>query len=484
MGREREGAVMDKATMDRAKSKIREKDWEYFASHGLAELLGEAGMENDPSSICVILQRLAAENAPAFLDAIASGLCHASHDVDGFAKAVSTVAGRMRHGRFQGRVPDKLVIIGRERPGDAVGIAARLVELGDADFAAYLIAGAYGGARPACDGMVESLLSSGDLAAAVRALRIGGTVHGSPGPDRIKAAAVRALAHGGAAAQEEAMEALLDVRGRGDVQVEGMIEEAAARYPATRLALASRISRKSPFDDEQSLRHLETCTGNNADSDIIYTAYGALARIASREPGGAARLLFRLFEDGMYHEHLAGGVFDELGRRDAPATILRLVDLLGRRYRGALDRKMGRIARSILRPADCGEVADALFRRMSERPGLLDACLSILGMLAVESHLRGRGAEFAARAVPRILEHAADAGAELDGVFEDGCGASAAECAGLIRRTRDSLAGDKRPPLQRIRTFGRVGGGDAGIACAHAAPGRLPGIALPGVRGS
>ena len=473
---------MDEATIAQVKGRILEKSPGYFASHDFAELFGEAGVENDPSSISVLLQRLAADDLYGFLDAIASGLCHAAPDGDGVAKVVSTVAGRMRHGRFQGRVPDKLVIIGRERPGDAVGIAARLVELGDADFAAYLIAGAYGGARPACDGMVESLLSSGDLAAAVRALRIGGTVHGSPGPDRIKAAAVRALAHGGAAAQEEAMEAFLDVRGRGDVQVEGMIEEAAARYPATRLALASRISRKSPFDDEQSLRHLETCTGNRADIGTIHTVHWALARIASREPGGAARLLFRLFEDGKYDEPLAEEVFDELGRRDAPATILRLVDLLGRRHHGALDRRMGRIARSILGPADCGEVADALFRRMSERPGLLDACLSILGMLAVESHLRGRGAEFAARAMPRILEHAADAGVELDGVLEDGCGASAAECAGLIRRTRDSLAGDKRPPLQRIGVAGRAGGGDAGIACAHVAPGRLPGIALPGVQ--
>ena len=475
---------MDEEVIARVKGRILEKSPGYFVSHDFAELFDEAGMENDPGSISVLLQRLAADDLYGFLDAIASGLCHAAPDGDGIAKVVSTVAGRMRHGRFQGRVPDKLVIIGRERPGDAVGIAARLVELGHADSAAYLIAGAYGGARPACDGMVESLLSSGDLTAAVRALRIGGTVHGSPGPERIKAAAVRALAHGGAAVQEEAMEALLDVRGRGDVQVEGMIEEAAARYPATWLALASRISRKSPFDDEQSLRHLETCTGNEADSDIIYTAYWALARIAGREPGGAARLLFRLLEDGMYHEHLAGRVFDELGRRDAPATILRLVDVWGRWHRCALDRRMGRIARSILGPADCGEVADALFRRMSERPGLLDACLSILGMLAVESHLRGRGAEFAARAMPRILEHAADAGAELDGVLEDGCGASAAECAGLIRRTRDSLAGGKRPPLQRIGVAGRAGGGDAGIACAHAAPGRLPGIALPGVRGS
>ena len=144
----------------------------------------------------------------AFLAAASAGLRDAASDDDESARAISAAARRMRHDAFHGQLVDALVEIGKARPGQAAGLAARLVELGDADFAAYLIGGAYRGARSACDGMIERLLSSGDpawAATAVQSIRVARTEHGSPSAEYARAAVRRALVLGGAATARESM---------------------------------------------------------------------------------------------------------------------------------------------------------------------------------------------------------------------------------------------------------------------------------------
>ena len=145
---------------------------------------------------------------------------------------------------------------------------------------------------------------------------------------------------------------MLDSYERGDAAVGGMIESMAAEIPASRPVLASRIWCRSPFDDEQGLRHLETCTGGSPGQHTVYSAYCALAGIAGREPRGATRLLLRLFAGGWYHGALAGMVLEELGRSDAPGTVAAIIDMLQTRHREALEPRLAQIVRRIMMHGD------------------------------------------------------------------------------------------------------------------------------------
>lgn len=348
----------------------------------------------------------------AFLAAASAGLRDAASDDDESARAISAAARRMRHDAFHGQLVDALVEIGRARPGQAAGLAARLVELGDADFAAYLIGGAYRGARSACDGMIERLLSSGDpawAATAVQSIRVARTEHGSPSAEYARAAVRRALALGGAATARESMEIMLDSYERGDAAAGGMIESMAAEIPASRPVLASRIWCRSPFDDEQGLRHLETCTGGSPGQHTVYSAYCALAGIAGREPRGATRLLLRLFAGGWYHGALAGMVLEELGRSDAPGTVAAIIDMLQTRHREALEPRLAQIVRRIMRHGDYKEVAGRVLRAAGERPAALGDCRSVLGILVAEGRKADREGPDA-HVMPGLRGHAAGAG--------------------------------------------------------------------------
>ena len=425
-----------------------DKEDAYFASHGLVDLLAEAGIEGGPGAIIPLVRRLTADDAYAYLAAISAGLRDAASDSDEFALAVSGAARRMRHEAFQGPLVSALVEIGKSHPGAAAGAAARLIGLGDADFGAYLIGGAYGGAPSECDAAIERLLSSekaSDAAAAVRALRVSNAEHGSPDAGRIKAEVRRAMLRGDPAVQQEAMDALLNICSRdgGDAEAESMVESMATRHRASHPILAARIRRSSPFGDRQSLHHLWTCMAYNPDWGAVHSTYCALAGIAGREPQEASRMLLHMFDIGRYHGALAGMVMEELGRKHAPIAIAAVLGALENpRYTALGGGRLEQVVASAMRFADCKEAAAQVLRYMDERPGALDACLAVLSAIVMEDWRMGRGGELAASVMSRLSGHptcaevwtravAAPQGPDRD---------AGPECAGMICRMRERMA--------------------------------------------
>ena len=432
---------MDEKAVALAKGAILGEEDAYFASHGLADFLGRAGVESGPGAILALVRRLTEDDAYAFLAAISAGLRDLASDGDEFAHVVSGVAQKMRHEAAQGPLVNALVEIGRSRPGAAAGAAARLIDLGDADFGAYLIGGAYVAARPECDSEIERLLSSGsstDAAAAVRALRVSSAEHGSPGTGRIKAAVRRAMLHADAGVQQEAMESLLDICG-GDAEAAAMVESMATRHRATHPILAGRIRCGSPFDDEQSLRHLWTCIERNPEWGVVHSTYCALAEMADREPSEVARILLHMLDIGRYHSALAGWVLERLGKDHAPVAIAAVLGALENPRYDALDGRLESVVGRMMRFADCGEAAALVIRTMDERPAALDACLAVLSAIVVEDGRRGGGAELAASVMSRLSRHPACAGEGAGGAH--GLGRVAGlDCVGMIRRARERMA--------------------------------------------
>ena len=307
------GTSVDDGAFEAAKAAIAEKDRSYFESHGLADLLGEAWAECGPDAIRALVLRLSEDDAYAFLAPISAALRDIVADDDGFARLVSAVVGKMRPIPFQRPLANALTAVGRDCPAEAAGVAARLIKLGDADFGAYLIGGAYGGTGRECDGLIEGLFSSGaprDAAAALRALKVASAEHGLPDAGRIRAAAERAMAHDDAEVQKEAMEALLGLCRRGDAAAEAMVESMALGRYHSRPVLAANIWRDSPFDDEKSLRYLRACMGYEGDRYVLHSVYWALVKIAARRPGEVARMMIWMSNNGWYHAGLGG---DPLG---------------------------------------------------------------------------------------------------------------------------------------------------------------------------
>ena len=403
---------MDDKAFETAKAAIG-KDNMYFAAHGLVDLLDEAGAECGPDAIRALVRRLAEDDVYAFLFPISAGLRDIVPDGDEFAHIVSRVAGKMRHEALQGPIVDVLADAGSNHPAKAAGAAARLIELGDADYAAYMIGGAYVGAGRECDGLVEGLFSSGapqDAAAALRALRVASAEHGLPDAGRIRAAVKRALAHDDAGVQKEAMEALLVLCRGGDAAAGDMIEPMALERYHSRHVLAIHIWRDSPFDDETSLRHLRACMGYKGNRYVLHCVYWALVKIAGRRPGDVARLLVWMFECGWYDDALAGAVLDELGRNGAPAAVAVLLEALprprGEKFDGRLESAVVRIA-SI---AGRDEVAALVLDTIGGRPAGLGPCLRVLSLLALDDWRSGGGPEFAEGVMSRLCALSADAG--------------------------------------------------------------------------
>lgn len=401
---------MDDKDVEIAKSAIRDKGNLYFASHGLAGVLDEAGVESGPDAVCSLVRRLAAEGKYTFLIPISAALRDLSPDDDEFVRIACDMAGRIRYDALQGPLPDILADIGRNRPAAAAGAAARLIGMGDADFAAYMIGGAYAGAASECDGLIEGLFSSRTpegAAAAVRALRVASAEHGLPGAERVRAAVRRAMVHVDAWVRKEAMEALVVIYRGGDAAAEAMIESMTAAYPEARTVLAAHIWCDSPFDDENSLRHLEACMAGGPEQFVLHSAYHALAKIAGRRPGDVAGMLIQMFDGGWHHSALAGSVLDELGKKGAPAAIAVILEVLQHPRRGVLDERLESAVGRIVRLADLGEVAEAVLRTIDERPAALDASLHVLSLLALENWRRGGGPEFLAGIMSRLCAHPA-----------------------------------------------------------------------------
>ena len=426
----------DDRTVGLAKSAIDRRDDSYFASHGLADLLGEEGIENGRDAVLALVQRLTADDAYAYLAAISAGLRDSASDCDEFARAAGGAAEKVRRDALQGPLVDVLVDIGRSRPGAAAGAASRMIGLGDADFGAYLIGGAYGGAAAECDGAIERLLSSGsegDAAAAVRALRVAAAEHGSPGAGRVRSEIGRALQRGGAEVERECMEALLDMCGRGDAEAEAMVESMAAGRRACLPVLAARIRRGSPFGDERSLRHLRACVACNPGQGTVHSAYFALAEMAGRMPQEVAAVLLHMFDTGRYHGALAGMAMEELGRRHARVAIAAVLDALENpRYTALGDGRLDEVVGGAVRYADREDAAAMVIRAMDERPAAAHgACLAVLSAIAAEDGRAGGGPGLTSGILSRISGHPACEGKD---------GGAGPERAAAIGRMREIAA--------------------------------------------
>ena len=410
---------MDDMAYGAARAAISEKDDEYFAAHGLADILGKVGAESGRGAILALVRRLAADDTHALLAPISAGLREAVSDDDEFARIASGVVEKMRPIPFQRPLADALELAGRDRPAEAAGAAARLVGLGAADFAAFMIGGAYGKAGPECDVLVERLFSSEDpreIAAALRALRVACAEHGSPDAGRIRAAVRRTLSHDDAEVQREAMVALLGLcRGRGDAAAEGMIESMVARHERARPVLAAHIWRDSPFDDERSLRYLGACMEHRCDRHVMHSAYGALTRMAERSPGGVAKLLVWMFNSGWYESAMAGAVLDKLGNGGYPDAVAAVLEARehsrGDKFGERLESAVVRIARN----AGRGKVAGMVLGAIDGRPARRGPCLRILSLLAHEDWRDGGGPELLEWIMSRLCARPAEAGGEEAG---------------------------------------------------------------------
>ncbi len=412
---------MDDRAYEAAKAAISEKDNAYFAAHGLADILGEAGAESGRGAILALVRRLAADDSRAFLFPISAGLREAVSDDDEFARVASGVAATMSHKVCLRPVDEALVGMGRDRPAEAAGAAARLVGLGEAYFAAHIIGGSCAGAGPECDVLVERLFSSGkprDAAAAVRALRIARAEHGSPDAGRIRAAVKRALAHDDAEVEEEAMEALVDIYRGGDAAAEGMIESLVAERRRSRPALAARIWTNSPFDDEKSLRYLRACMAHMDDRLVMHSAYCALAKMAGSSPGDVARMLVWMCNSGWYESDPAGMALDELGKKGAPAAVAAILEAMQRPRGDGIDKHLVPAVLRIARHAGRGKVAETVLCAIGKGPPRPGPLLRILSLLAQEDWRDGGDAELVERIMSRLCTRpaeAAAAGAEAGG---------------------------------------------------------------------
>ena len=403
---------MDDNVYGAAKSAIVGRDGVHFAAHGLGDILGEVGAESGPGAILALVRRLAADDPHAFLFPISAGLREAVSDDDEFARVASGVAATMHHRVCLRPVDEALVGMGRDRPDEAAGAAARLVGLGEAYFPAHMIGGAYGVASPKCDALIERLFSSGkprDAAAAVRALRIARAEHGSPDAGRIRAAVGRALAHDDAEVERETMEALVDLYRGGDATAEGMIESLVAERRHSRPALAAHIFADSPFDDEKSLRYLGACMGHGGDRSILHSAYCALAKMAGRRPGDVARMLVWMFGSGWHDGVWSGLALDELGRRGAPAAVAAVLEALRRPHDNRAGRHLEGAVVRIARNAGRVEVAEMALRAIDGQRGGRGPCLRILSRLAHEDWRDGGGPELVERIMSRLCAGPAEA---------------------------------------------------------------------------
>ena len=402
---------MDDRAYEAAKAALSEKDNAYFAAHGLADLLSSAGLEAGPGAILSLVRRLAADDSHAFLFPISAGLREAVSDDDGFARVASGVAATMDHMVFLRPVDEALVGMGRDMPAEAAGAAARLVGLGEAYFAAHIIGGAYGGAGPECDGLVERLFSSGkprDAAAAVRALRIARAEHGSPDAGRIRDAVKRALAHDDKEVQKDAIEALVDLCRGGDVAAEGMIQPLVAGCRHTHPVLAAHIFADSPFDDEKSLRYLRACMAYMDDRSVLHITYRALAKMAGSSPGGVARMLVWMLR--VWHDNTwAGMVLDELGKKGAPAAVAAILEATQRPRGGEIDEYTVPAVARIARNAGRCEVAETVICAIGKGPSRPGPLLRILSLLAQEDWRDGGGPELVEGMMSRLCARPAEA---------------------------------------------------------------------------
>ena len=443
---------------------------EYFSAHGLGDALEEAGMASTPEAVRAAVGLLATEDdVYSSVWAVSRGLREGVADDDGYALLVSRIAGLVRFDLAGGPVARSLIEAGRDSPAAAASAAARLVGLGDADYAAFLVGGAWAGAEARCASLADSLLSSGDpgrVAAGIRALRVARGEHRMPdgaGATRAVAAALRSAAGaaGGAGGDvhREAMGALLDLYPEDPAGIGPMIEDLARGRDATRPLLADRIAEGSPLGGAAALRCMDICIdGAGPDDASLHCVCAALASLAAAEPAGVARRMAALAMAGSYRESFGGRVMEELGRGGAAAAAEEMLAALRGPRGGAIRRHLPSMARHLARHADARTAAAPFLDGLESGSAPPGDCLAALGALAEGGRLAGPGGEFEDVLRDRLWHRALDVrhgtGAPAEGSRE--------KRAGLGRRLR-RLQGET--PEGSLAVF-TPGAAPRGVACA------------------
>lgn len=409
---------MDDRSADRIKALAGEKSLRYFSENRLGDLLKDAGIGRDAADVSDAVRLLAECDVYAFVGAVSSGLREIAYDDDEFAALVSSIADKVRYDLAQGPVIRSLIEIGKADPRTGVALAARLVRLGDADYAAYLAGGARAGATRECDDLARSLMSSDDplhIAGGLRLLRVARIEHGEPGAGTILDAVRAALrrASGDERVDCDALELLLDAYGACPERMGPMIEDLALRRPVCRPILTSRVANRPPFGSDMGLRCLDICASglceSSTDANVHYVCH-ALEGLASEQPEGVTRLILGMVRNRAYVDKHGGRVLEELGRARASAVSRAMLEML----RGPHGPKMGRHLQSMMRRlgrhADMQEAAGPFLDALDAEPAAERYCLEAIRALAVCNQLGRRDGGTAAAILGRLRGRTADAG--------------------------------------------------------------------------
>ena len=373
-----------------AKSAMDERDVGYFSTHSLRGVLAEAGIASDRAAVRFLTWRLIKDEEFGLVDAIAAGLRETAAGDDEFARMVSAAVGMVRHDLADGPVINALVSTGKSIPDAAIYVAERLVELGDADYAGFLIGGAYGGATARCDAAIESLASSDDpvkVMASLRSLRVAHTEHGSPGAGRVADAVDSAARVDDDEVHREAMTALLDIYAADRDRAGPAIRELAMRRHASRPELAAWISLEPPFDAAECIECLDICTDGVSfdDHDIVYSTYSALRNLARDRPDDVVWLLVRLAGRGEYNDARAGLVLEELGRHHPRKAAGAVLALFGQLSGVSLDEHLPSMVQHAAKFSDPEEIAEPLLAALESEPDTSKRCLEALAALSKNS---------------------------------------------------------------------------------------------------
>ena len=370
-----------------AMSAVDKKETGYFLRHSLGAALAEEGAANGMRAVRSLTWRLIRDEEYGRADAIAAGLRETAAGDDEFVRMVSAAAGMVRYDLADGPVIDALVSTGRSDPDTAVSVAERLVEIGDADYAGYLIGGAYGGATARCDAAIESLASSDDPAmvmASLRSLRVAHMEHGAPSAVRVVDAVDRAVRIDDDEVHCEGMAALLNIYAADRERAGPAIRELAMRRHATRPELTACISLDPPFDAAECIECLDICTDGVSvdDHDVVCNTYEALAGLSRDRPDDVARLLARLAGRGAYIDAHAGMVLEELGRHHPRKAAEAVLSLL-RRPRGAnLEEHLPSMVEHAAKFSDPKEFAEAMLAAPGSEQDVSRRCLEVLDALS------------------------------------------------------------------------------------------------------
>ena len=381
---------MNDADAALAMSAVDKKETGYFLSHSIGGALAEAGIANDMQAVRSLTWRLIKDEEYGLVDVIAAGLRETAAGDDEFVRMASAAAGMVRYDLAEGPVVDALISTGKSHPDTAVSVAERLVELGDADYAGYLIGSAYGGAAARCDAAIESLASSDDperVMASLRALRVAHTEHGSPSAGRVADAVDAAVRIDDDEVHCEGMTALLDICGSDRKRAVPAIRALAMRRHATRPELTACISLDPPFDAAECIECLDICTdGVSADDrDVVCNTYEALAGLARDRPDDVARLLARLAGRGAYIDAHVGLVLEELGRHHPRKAANAVLSLLRRPRSVNLDEHLPSMVGHAAKFSNPKEIGEAMLAAQGSEPDVPRRCLEALDALSAKS---------------------------------------------------------------------------------------------------